>query len=68
MPAEIRIDHDRINDPNRVTSEVAKAYREHGLDPKVHIPLDVQDDPHRKQRIIKIRNTKVFDMGRRSAR
>ena len=60
MPKEIRIDHDKLSDPNTVSKVMDKAYEEVGLRKSVNIPLDVIDDPSTRQRIVKIRNTKYF--------
>ena len=57
---EIRIDHDRLNDPNTVSQEMDRAYAEHGLRKSVNIAEKLEDDPVLKQRIVKIKNTKYF--------
>ena len=65
MAKEFRIDHDKLGDSQTVTKIMAEEFKKQGLDTKVNIALDVIDDPAKKQRIIKAKNTKYFDMGRR---
>jgi len=60
MAREFRIDHDKLNDPQKVTGEMAKAFKEQGLDTRKNIALDIIDDPVKRQRIVKAKNTKYF--------
>lgn len=64
MAREFRIDHDKLNDSNTVTQEMDRAFKEQGLRKHVNITTSVEDDPHLKQRVVKVRNTQIFDMGR----
>jgi len=60
MAREFRIDHDKISDSQKVDGAMKQAFREQGLDTKKNIALDIIDDPVKKQRIVKAKNTKYF--------
>lgn len=60
MSREFRIDHDKLSDPNTVSQEMTKAFEEQGLRKDVNIALDVIDDPGKRQRIVRAKNTKYF--------
>lgn len=62
---EFRIDHDKLSNPQTVSKVMDRAYQEQGLNKQVNIPLDVIDDPSKRQRIVRVKNTKYFDFGRR---
>lgn len=60
MSREFRIDHDKLNDPNKVTKAMDEEFKKQGLNKSVNIALDVIDDPVKRQRIVKVKNTKYF--------
>ena len=65
---EIRLDYDKISDPQTITDVQERAFREHGLD--MHrdelTGEEIVNDSDRKQRILKVRSPKkFFDMGRK---
>jgi len=62
---EFRIGHDKLRNSQTVTQVMADEFKKRGLNTKVNIALDVIDDPAKRQRIVKVKNTKYFDMGRK---
>jgi siroheme synthase (precorrin-2 oxidase/ferrochelatase) len=60
MAKEFRIDHDKINNSQTITKVVAEEFKQHDLDTKRHIAVDVIDDPSTRQRVYKVKNTKYF--------
>lgn len=65
MAKEFRIGHDKLRNSQTVTQVMADEFKKRGLNTKVNIALDVIDDPAKRQRIVKVKNTKYFDMGRK---
>lgn len=61
---ELRIGFDRIRDPQTITQENARLFKENDLDIKTNEVDSITDDHSTKQRIYKIRKVKYFDMGR----
>ena len=57
---EIRIPHDEIRDPQKVTERNIKAFKDHGLDIHKNEVDELVDDHLRGERILKIRNVKYF--------
>lgn len=64
MTVEIEIPHDEIRDPQTITGRNIRAFKEKGLEIHRHEVTDLQDDFKRKVRVLKVKNTKYFDMGR----
>ena len=64
MSKEIIIPHSEISNPQTITQVQERKFKEHGLD--IHKnEVDVFEDDHSKgRRRLKIRNVKIFDMGR----
>lgn len=65
---EIRIPFSEIKDPQKITGVNVRRFKESGLDIHKNDVQEIADDPSAKTRVLKIRNRKYFDMGRRSAR
>ena len=63
---EIVLPHGELADPQTITGRNIRAFEEAGLDIHVHEVDEVIDDQQRGVRILKVRNVKYFDMGRRS--
>ena len=61
MP-EIIIPHSEISDPNKITQEMEKRFKEKGLDVHKNDVLDLEDDFKRGVRRLKVKNTKYFFM------
>ena len=57
---ELRIPHDEIRDPDKVTQRNIRAFKEAGLDMRRHEVDELVDDSTTKTRIIKVRNIKYF--------
>ena len=68
MAREFRIDHSKISDPQTITQENVKAFKEQGLDIHRHEVERLEDDHGKGQRVYRVKNTKYFDIGRKSAR
>ena len=60
MAKEVRVDFDRISNPQTITQENEKIFAEHDVNMHVNEAREIIDDPERKQRIYKIKNTKYF--------
>lgn len=65
---ELRIGFDRIKDPQQITQENVKLFRENDLDIHRHEIDAIIDDDSKRERIYKVRKVKYFDMGRRGSR
>ena len=65
MPREIRIPYSEIRDPQKITQVNIRKFKEHGLDVHRHEVEKLEDDHGRQERILKIKNVKIFDMGRK---
>lgn len=61
---ELRIPHDDIRDPDKVTQRNIRAFKEADLDMRLHEVDELIDDHSIKTRILKVRKVKYFDMGR----
>jgi len=62
---EITIDHKEISDTQTITDVNIRKFKEHGLDIHQHEVKELVDDHAKGKRILKIKNTRYFDMGRR---
>jgi hypothetical protein len=60
MAREFRIDHDKLSDSQQVTKVMADEFKKQGLDTKKNIALDIIDDPTKRQRVVKVKNTRYF--------
>ena len=65
---ELRIPFSDIKDPNQTTKINIREFQKHGLDIHKNDVQDLIDDHSAKTRILKIKNVKIFDMGRRRGR
>ena len=61
---EVRIDFERIRDPDKVTEVNVQEFKKRGLDIHRHDVIELIDDHSRKVRVLKIRDRKYFDLGR----
>lgn len=61
---EIRIPFDEIADPQTITQENVKLFKDNGLDIHLNEVDEIVDDHSTRQRIYKVRNVKYFDLGR----
>jgi len=61
---ELRIGFDKISNPQTITRENIRLFKEHGLDTKKNEVDEIVDDHSTGQRIYKVRKVKYFDMGR----
>jgi hypothetical protein len=57
---ELRIDFDKISNPQTITQENIRLFKEHGLDTKKNEVDEIVDDHSIRQRIYKVRHTKFF--------
>ena len=64
MATEFRIKHDRLSDPKTVTQVTRDEFRRRGLNTGVNVVHKIEDDGRTGERVYKVRNSKVFDMGR----
>lgn len=60
MSKEIRISHAEIDNAQTITQRNIELFKEHGLDIHVNEVVELEDDYKRKERILKIKNTKYF--------
>lgn len=60
MSKEFRVGHDAISDPQTVTQVTKRLFKDHDVDTSKNEALDIIDDPSKRQRIYKIKNTKFF--------
>ena len=66
---EIRIPHDEIRDPAKVTQVNVRRFKERGLDVHHHEVDDLEDDHDRGERVLKVRGPITFvDLGRKGGR
>ena len=65
MGKEIRIPHAELSDPQTVTQVNVRKFREQGLDIHKNEVDELVDDHDKNVRVLKIRNPKFLDMGRR---
>lgn len=65
---ELRIPFSAIKNPQTITRRNVAEFKKHGLDIHRHEVDELVDDPATKTRILKVRNIKYFDMGRKSSR
>lgn len=65
---ELRIPFADIKDPQKITGRNVRAFKENDLDIHKHEVDEIVDDDSRKIRVLKVRNIKYFDMGRRGSR
>lgn len=63
---ELRIPFDEIKKPDEITQRNIRAFKENGLDIHRHEVDEIVDDTSKRTRILKVRNVKYFDMGRKS--
>jgi hypothetical protein len=60
MPKEFRVDHDKLSDSQTITNTTREEFKKHGLNTHKDIALSIEDDPAKKQRIFRVKNTKYF--------
>lgn len=65
---EIRMPFSEIKNPQTITQRNVAEFTKHGLDIHRHEVDELVDDHATKTRILKVRNIKYFDMGRKSSR
>lgn len=63
---ELRIPHDQISDSQTITKRNEEIFKEHGMSIHTHEVDGLEDDHKKGVRILKVRNVKYFDLGRRS--
>ena len=64
MAREIKIDHADIMDPQKITDVQEQRFKDEGLNTHVHEVESLTDDHKRKQRIIRVKNTRYFFLGK----
>ena len=64
MAKEIIIDHAEIQNPQTITEVQERIFKENGVDMHVNEVDSLEDDFKAKKRVLKIRNTKYFFMGK----
>lgn len=57
---EIRLDYDKISNPETITQVNEKAFKQAGLDMHKHEVDELINDDSKKQRILKVRYRKFF--------
>lgn len=60
MSREIKIAHDKLNDPHQTTVETERAFQGQDLNLHVHEVEQMDDDFKNGIRIIKVKNTRYF--------
>jgi hypothetical protein len=59
MKKEVRVCYDDIADPQKITPYNKRLFLEHGMDIHRH-ECDLEDDPDRKERIMKIQPERKY--------
>lgn len=60
MAREFRVDHEKISNPQTITQENIRQFKEQDLDIHRHEVERLEDDPKIKQRVLRVKNTKYF--------
>ncbi len=60
MAREIRIPHHLIDKVDTITPHMEERFRDEGLNLHVHEVESIEDDWKRKERVLRIKNTKYF--------
>lgn len=60
MAREVRIPHELIQPPESITRHMEERFKDEGLNLHVHEVERFDDDEKRKERILRIRNTRYF--------
>lgn len=64
MAKTITIDHKEISNPQTIADVQARKFKEAGVNINVNEVQSLNDDHKRGRRVITVKNTKFFDMGR----
>lgn len=64
MSKEIRIPHSKIQNSQTITREMEREFEARDLNLHVHEVEQMDDDFKRGERILKVKNTKYFVMGK----
>lgn len=64
MAREIKINHKDIQDPQKITGVTKDAFKNEGLNIHTHEVQDLQDDFGKGVRILQVKNTKYFSIGK----
>ena len=64
MAKTITIDHKEISNPHTIADVQARKFKEAGVNINVNEVQSLNDDHKRGRRVITVKNTKFFDMGR----
>jgi hypothetical protein len=60
MAKEIKVDFEKIENPQTITQENIKMFKEHDMDIHKNEVEEIVDDHSQRKRIYKIKNTKYF--------
>ena len=60
MAREVRIPHELIQTPESITRHMEERFKDEGLDLHVHEVEKFDDCPKKKERILRVKNTKYF--------
>ena len=60
MAREVHIPHELIQTPESITRHMEERFKDEGLNLHVHEVERFDDDEKRKERILRIRNTRYF--------
>jgi len=63
MPKTIRLQHDRISNPQSITEETTKAFRHNDVDIHTHEVTSIEDDFKRGERVLTVKNTQYYSVG-----
>lgn len=63
MSKQIKLKHKDISDSQTITQETTKAFKEHGLDIHINEVQSLEDDHKKGVRILKVKDTKYFQVG-----
>jgi len=64
MAKTVVIDHSEIKNPQTITQVQQQKFKEAGVDMHKNEVMSLEDDHKKGKRIISLKNTKYFDMGR----
>lgn len=63
MSREIRLKHEAISDPQKITQITTEAFSKEGLNIHVNEVENLEDDFNKGERILRIKNTKYHFIG-----
>lgn len=63
MAREIKIPHERLKNSQTITDEMERVFAGQGLNLHVHEVEQMDDDFKKRERVLRVKNTRYFVMG-----